>query len=141
MRYRQKLSGPIMDRIDLHVEVAEVEHEKLLARHASDSSETTIDNIQKQITDARQIQFRRYSSRTKLNADITNKEIKDSGYLAEDAQKILNEAAKRINISARSYIKAVKVARTIADLGNSRNIETNHITEALSLRPQLTNLM
>ena len=131
-RYRRKLSGPILDRIDLYSEVDEVEHEKLLSSNTSSTEQTT--NAQARVKAARDVQMKRYSNQTKLNADMTNRDIKKYGELSEEAKSLLDQAAKKLDISARSYMRTVKVARTIADLESSATILKSHIGEALQYR-------
>lgn len=133
-RYRQKLSGPIMDRIDLYTDVHEVDHDKLLSP-AKNNEDTS---IQKRIQKARAIQLDRYGTPTKLNAYMSNADIKSKGNLNQDAQNILNQAAKSLDLSARSYMRIIKVARTIADLSSSSEITSEHIAEALQYRTQQT---
>jgi magnesium chelatase family protein len=130
-QYRQKLSGPIMDRIDLHVNVEAVDHTKLLT-----SNEESDASVRKRVINARAVQAKRYTSPSHLNADMTNREIKRLAHLNSDAQQLLNSAAGKLSISARSYMRVVKIARTIADLAGSAPIETRHITEALQYRPK-----
>jgi magnesium chelatase family protein len=131
LQYRQKLSGPIMDRIDLHVTVDEIDHSKLLlAQEESDSA------VRQRILQARARQERRYGTATRLNASMTNPEIKRFSAITPEAQELLNTAAARLKISARSYMRVVKVARTIADLTGTAKITPIAITEALQYRPQ-----
>lgn len=132
LKYRQKLSGPILDRIDLHVEVEEVEHAKLLSPTSKDEDSA----VTRRITQARDLQAARYDSPTKLNADMTNNDIKHKSNISQEATAILNDAAKALGISARSYMRIIKTARTIADLDGSPDITAAHITEALQYRPQ-----
>lgn len=132
-RYRRKLSGPILDRIDLYAEVAEVEHEKLLANNTSDLNKTD-ETARTQVAVARDTQRARYPKTLKLNADMTNRDIKAKASLAPEAKVLLDRAAHKLDISARSYMRMVKVARTIADLADCEHIETSHISEALQFR-------
>jgi magnesium chelatase family protein len=129
-RYRRKLSGPILDRIDIYSEVDEIEHEKLLS-HTEKDEQT--EQAQVRIANAREIQHKRYDS-PKLNAAMNNRDIKKYAHLTPDAEALLNQAAKRLDISARSYMRTIKVARTIADLEKSEPIEKGHIGEALQYR-------
>lgn len=131
-RYRRKLSGPILDRIDLYAEVAEVDHAKLLA-NATEQSTPDV-SVQEQVVHARAKQDERYQQSIKLNADMTNRDIKSKAMLASDAKTLLDQAAQKLDISARSYMRTIKVARTIADLGDSDTIEKAHIGEALQFR-------
>ncbi|MET1033364.1 MAG: YifB family Mg chelatase-like AAA ATPase [Candidatus Saccharimonadales bacterium] len=135
LHYRQRLSGPILDRIDLHVSVDTVEHEKLLANYSTKKDDS---DIRKIVANARQIQTVRYSDSAKTNATMTNREIKTSALLSNTAKELLNQAATRLDISARSYMRLIKVARTIADLKRSSTIEPEHISEALQYRTSRT---
>lgn len=132
IRYRQKLSGPIMDRIDLYVDVEEIEHEKLLTKQVSDND----DIVRERVLKARQLQEERYLSPSKLNAHITNRDIKTKANITNEASSLLNNAAKTIGLSARSYMRIIKVARTIADLDESKTINAAHIAESLQYRRQ-----
>lgn len=131
MRYQQKLSGPILDRIDLHVTVDLVEHKNLLSAAKTVGQPDIIRRIQ----DARQIQLARYGNLETCNSNITNKLIKRYATPIPPALELLNLAAARLDISARSYMKVLKIARTIADLDGSEHIYQDHITEALRYRP------
>lgn len=131
-RYRRKLSGPILDRIDLYCEVDEVEHDKLLNGHASDHTQST--TARDSIKVARQLQATRYKDTATLNADMTNKEIKTNSLLEPEAKTLLDQAARKLDISARSYMRTIKVARTIADIERCETIQKSHIGEALQYR-------
>ena len=132
-RYRRKLSGPILDRIDLCCNVHEIQHDKLLDRTAGPKADEA---VRQRIQQARGLQARRYGDHGKLNADMTNADIKRYGQLDPPATELLNAAAERLGISARAYMRTVKVARTIADLENSIPITPAHISEALAYRSQ-----
>ncbi len=134
-RYRQKLSGPIIDRIDLHVDVQMIEHSHLLQATAEND-----DAIRKRVERARKTQTERFGSATKLNAHMTNNDIKTVSDITSEAKNLLDNAARRLNISARSYMRVIKTARTIADLEGAKPVESQHITEALQYRPKTTNL-
>jgi magnesium chelatase family protein len=137
-RYQQRLSGPIIDRIDLFANVHEVEHAKLLekSKNIQNSTLSAIERIKK----ARTLQEIRFTSKTKLNSDMTNKDIKTKAELTIPAKELLDTAAQKLDLSARSYMRVIKIARTIADLESSKTIETNHISEALQFRPQSISL-
>jgi len=131
-RYQKKVSGPILDRIDLHLPVHDVEHSKLLAkRHVSGQSRPARSRIRQ----AYERQYRRFG-RSRFNSSMNNKEIRDLAALSPAAKELLDNAAAKLDISARAYVRAVKVARTIADLDNSADIMPSHIGEALRYRHQ-----
>lgn len=129
-RYRQKISGPILDRIDLHVTVDTVEHSSLLQSATTDDIEIAV----KAITQARKTQYNRFKSSQKLNASMTNKELRTFCNFDIGAKAFLDTAAKKLSLSARSYMKVAKTARTIADLEDSKTIKIPHISEALQYR-------
>lgn len=128
--YQRQLSGPIIDRIDLHVDVDEVKHDTLLRSHQEEPSQI----IQKRVMKARARQLARYQDVLKTNASLSNRDIKRHLTLTPEAEQLLNQAAERLNISARAYMRTVKVAQTIADLSNSDTIKSEHIGEALQYR-------
>jgi magnesium chelatase family protein len=131
IRYRHKLSGPILDRIDLCCNVHEVQHDKLLAQRASAAADNA---VRQRILQARKLQARRYGKTNRLNAGMTNRDIKAFAGLQPDARSLLNSAATRLKISARAYMRTIKVARTIADLETVASITPAHISEALAYR-------
>jgi magnesium chelatase family protein len=135
-KYHRKLSGPIIDRIDLYVDVDEVKHSSLLHGQLAESSS----DIQKRVAKARDRQQQRYGDPLKHNASLNNREIKKYIKLVGAAEELLNQAAERLNISARSYMRIVKVAQTIADLADSKQVEVPHISEALQYRRQTTDV-
>lgn len=131
-RYRSKLSGPIVDRIDLFVTVDKIEYAKLLAR--SESSDADDDAIKTRITIARARQSARLESETRLNSHMSNDELSTIANLTQASKEMLNHAAKTLSLSARGYMKVVKVARTIADLEGNSSIDIPHLSEALQYR-------
>ena len=134
-RYQSKLSGPLLDRIDMHVDVPKVEFEKLMGRGEGESSL----DIRKRVEKARCIQVSRFADHPGLyaNADMTVSEIDDFCKLNEDARQVLTLSVRKLQLSARSYHRVLKLSRTIADLDASEGIEVHHVAEALQYRPQL----
>ncbi len=130
-KYQQKLSGPIMDRIDLYVDVHEVLHDKLLSESPDGEPSKA---VKERVRHVRSVQTERYQTDSFTNANSNNRQIKRHANLNEEASELLNTAAQKLGISARGYIKAVKVARTIADLADSQQIEKAHVSEALQYR-------
>lgn len=129
-RYQKKISGPIIDRIDLYVDVDEVKHKTLLRGNGEQSSQ----DIRKRVLNARTRQAERFNKSAKTNASMTNREIKKYLKLSKPAEALLNQAAERLAISARSYMRTIKVAQTIADLDGADTISEAHIGEALQYR-------
>jgi magnesium chelatase family protein len=128
--YQQKISGPILDRIDLHTSVSKVDHKNLLT-HSDDSGD---EHLRASVLRAREAQAKRFSSPVKLNADMSNLDIRELSHLDHAATLHLNLCARRINLSARAYMRTIKVARTIADLAASPTINVAHISEALAYK-------
>ncbi|HZL08142.1 MAG TPA: YifB family Mg chelatase-like AAA ATPase [Candidatus Dormibacteraeota bacterium] len=133
IRYSHRLSGPILDRIDLCCNVHEVQHDKLLVQVASREADET---VRRRILQARKLQSRRYGKTGRLNANMTNRDIKAFANLDEASSRLINSAASRLRLSARAYMRTIKVARTIADLETAAFITPAHISEALAYRSQ-----
>lgn len=132
-KYLSKLSGPILDRIDIAIEVRGVEYEKMIKKSEGETSAS----IRERVIFARKIQqkrFKEYGLKIFSNASMEIKETEKFCILSEKAKAMLNMAAKRLYISARGYDKTLKISRTIADLEGKENISIEHITEALQYR-------
>lgn len=129
-RYSRKVSGPIMDRIDLWLEVEHIEYDKL-SDNASPSAETSA-AIRARVEQARTIGYKRFG---KANSSLSAKDL-ESVRLHKDVQDILNQSAQKLSLSPRAYHRVIKLARTIADLDQKEHIETQHILEALQYRPR-----
>lgn len=133
LRYQKKISGPILDRIDLHMELTMPETDKLLSRE-SDGEKSA--DIQSRVALAREKQFARAG---KLNNELSLKEIKAHCALETAGETIVRKALDSSLLSARSLHKVLKISRTIADLDNAKNIQSKHLTEALQYRPKTNN--
>jgi magnesium chelatase family protein len=130
-RYQKKISGPLLDRIDLHIEVPRVEFEKLTTKELSENSKS----IRKRVEQARDIQTRRFKhSNCTTNSEMKNKDIKEFCKLDEQGTQILKQAVEQLHLSARSYHRILKLSRTIADISSSEKIEAHHVAEALQYR-------
>jgi magnesium chelatase family protein len=131
-RYLAKISGPLMDRIDLHVEVQAVPYEKLADKREGESSAT----IRERVMKARKIQEERYKGIEGIhcNAQITPKLEKIHCKIDAGGEALMKNAMEKLGFSARSYGRIFKVARTIADLENEANIQAHHIAEAIQYR-------
>ncbi len=133
-KYQRKLSGPIIDRIDLYVDVDEVEHHALLHNEKAEPTSSVARRIEK----ARKVQSKRFNSTNRTNGDMTNKEVKATANLTVAAEQLLNKAAASLQLSPRAYMRTIKVARTIADLDDKDSIDQPHVAEALQYRKRET---
>ena len=130
-KYFNKISGPLLDRIDLHVEVDSISYEELSSRELEESSA----DIKKRVNQARFIQLERFkNTNIYSNSKMGQKELLKYCKLDSDCQQTIETAFRVLNLSARAYNRILKVARTIADLDNSENIKTIHIQEAIQYR-------
>ena len=131
-KYLNRISGPLLDRIDLHVEVTPVAFSGLASKETIESSAS----IRDRVIAARTIQAERYKGKTGIyaNAQMGSKEMKDICQLNEAGQRLLKNAMEKLSLSARAYDRILKVARTIADLASSENIMPEHIAEAIHYR-------
>lgn len=137
-RYKRKLSGPIVDRIDLWVSVANVDYKKLGDAEDGEKSE----KIKERVMRARKIQAERFKKAGKSITTNSEMNVKDLGTLVHLPGKVrdmLDDSAERLGLSARAYHRVIKIARTIADLEGSENVEENHILEAIQYRPKVNN--
>lgn len=130
-KYRKKLSGPILDRIDIHIEVPRVPISELSKKTINMENSQ---QIKSRVEIARSIQKERYKSNTFYNSKMTASMIKRFCKLDETSQRLLNNAIEKFKYSARTYNKILKLARTIADLDNSAEIREHHLAEAIQLR-------
>ncbi len=130
-RYRLKISGPIMDRIDLHVDVPRLKIDKL---EESTSGEKSVD-IRKRVEAARVRQRERFvKKKFHTNAEMTSQSVKEFCALDDASKAVLRDAVSRLKLSARGYMRVLKVARTIADLEGVKHLALPHIAEALQYR-------
>ena len=136
-RYQKRISGPLLDRIDIHIEVPRVDYEKLTSDRVGESSES----IRQRVQAARDRQTARYansdSKHVVSNADMRVKEIREYCKLDEQSQIVMRSAMTQLQLSARAYHRILKLARTIADLGGSDEIQPTHLAEALQYRPKI----
>jgi magnesium chelatase family protein len=126
-RYRAKISGPLLDRIDLQIEVPTLSHAELTQQP---NGETSL-QIKQRVAAAYQLQLQRQN---KPNQALSTKEIDKLCQVSDESQALLKQAMARLNLSARAYHRILKVARTIADLSNATHIETAHVAEAIQYR-------
>ncbi len=129
--YEKKLSGPILDRIDLYVDVDAVDHTALMSTSAREESSEQIRN---RVVASRRLQNNR--TKGKLNGSLSSRLLKQTALLDDKAKQLLDTASVQLELSARAYMRTVKVARTIADLAESRTITASHVAEALQYRPK-----
>lgn len=135
-RYQKRISGPILDRIDIHIDVASVETQKLVDDNNQNREKSA--TIQKRVQAARNIQLNRFKNfKIKCNAEMSTRDVKNFCCLNDVSKTIMMSAAATMNLTARSYFKVIKIARTIADLSGELEISTTHIAEALQYRPKL----
>ncbi len=131
-KYLNKISGPLLDRIDLHVEVTPVSFTELSSKEKGESS----NDIRKRVIESRDIQEKRYieDEMVHSNAQMSSKQLQKFCNLDKESREMLKMAMEKLNLSARAYDRILKVSRTISDLSNSENIESQHIAEAIQYR-------
>ena len=133
-RYQRRISGPLLDRIDIHVEVPRVDYEKLADKRQVENSQT----IRARVQAARERQLQRFAG-TKLtcNAEMGPSEVRDFCSVEPSAEKLLKAAMQQLHLSARAFHRVLKLARTIADLAEYDGIAANHLAEAIQYRPRV----
>jgi len=137
-KYSKRVSGPLLDRIDLHIEVPVVDIKELSKNQQLRNTCTSSAEIRIQVAKARQVQKDRFEGdEIYTNAEMRNAHIKKYCYLSKEVKQLLLQAGIAFQLSARSYFKMVKIARTIADLEGAQNIEVCHMAEALQYRPRV----
>lgn len=130
-RYKKKLSGPLMDRIDLFVHINPVSHDELTNLPSGESTEV----IRQRVEKANQIQKKRFQEMSiEFNAEMNNRDIRQHCLISSEAEELLRRAMNQFNLSARGYFKILKLSRTIADLAEVDRIDQVHIAEALQFR-------
>ena len=134
-KYQKRISGPLLDRIDIHIEVPRVDYQKLSSERLGESSA----EIRQRVEKSRQVQRERFadSSGIACNADMRLAEVRKFCKLDETSESLMRSAMNQMNLSARAYHRILKLARTIADLGGSEAIQPPHLAEALQYRPKL----
>lgn len=131
-RYQKRISGPLLDRIDIHLHVPRVEYDKLADHRTGEPSAA----VRARVEAARAVQLRRFGDPRRLNSDMTPPEIRRYCRLDEAGERLLRTAVERLGLSARAYHRVLKLARTIADLAGEERIAAVHVAEALQYRPQ-----
>jgi magnesium chelatase family protein len=138
-KYQKRISGPMLDRIDIHIEVPRVDYEKLSSDRVGESSEA----IRGRVQAARHKQRERFAASDSgplhiaSNADMRVAEVRQFCKLDEGGESLMRAAMGQLNLSARAYHRVLKLARTIADLAGSEEIQSVHLAEALQYRPKL----
>lgn len=135
LRYKKRLSGPLLDRIDIHIDVPAVKVERLISESNDDYESSS--QIRKRILMTKKHQQKRFKNKKIImNSEMNTRTIKEVADMASDAKKVLNDAMRKLSLSVRSYHKVIKISRTIADLEKSIKIKTPHVLEALQYRPK-----
>jgi magnesium chelatase family protein len=130
-RYRRRVSGPLLDRIDIHIEVPAVPYKELSTDYAGEKSEV----IRQRVVRARNTQLERFKAdKIYSNGQMKTRHIKKYCRLKGDAQTLLETAMQKLSLSARAYTRILKLSRTIADLETSEDIQSHHISEAIQYR-------
>ena len=133
-RYQKRISGPLLDRIDIHIQVPRVEHEQLAAKRSGEPSA----DIRARVEAARQRQADRFAgTKLRTNADMGTRELEEHAALDATGQAILSRATQQLQLSARAYHRILKLARTIADLSDAPTVQAPHLAEALQYRARM----
>lgn len=134
INYKKKISGPILDRIDLHIEVPRIKFNKLTAETESESSA----RIKARVEKARAVQAERFKDTNFItNSEMSSEAVKRFCQVDHNSMALLQRAVDQLHLSARAYFRVLKLARTIADLGQMEKIQVNHVAEALQYRPKI----
>jgi magnesium chelatase family protein len=132
-RYQKRISGPMMDRIDIHIEVPRVEYDKLTSEKRGELSEV----VRARVEAARDIQLTRFTGTDLFcNADMGTSEVREFCQLDETGKQLMRSAMSQLGLSARAFHRVLKISRTIADLNGVENIQPAHLAEALQYRPR-----
>ncbi|MCA9156041.1 MAG: ATP-binding protein, partial [Planctomycetales bacterium] len=130
-RYMAKISGPLVDRIDIHIEVPAVPFKELSDERSGTSSET----MREEVVAARRLQTERFrGSHTRYNAQMNSRQVRQFCRLTESGMNMLRTSLNELGLSARAHDKILRVARTIADLDNSETVQDQHLSEAINYR-------
>lgn len=134
LNYNKKISGPLLDRIDLHIDVPKIKFEKLESGENNEASE----KVRQRVQSARQLQEARFKDFDIFtNSEMNNQLIKQFCVVDQASQEMLRQAADHLHLSARAYFRVLKISRTIADLDSSEKIRSKHVAEALQYRPRV----
>lgn len=135
LKYQKRLSGPLLDRIDIHIDVPAVKGEKLIEdQEEAESSEI----VRKRVLQTLSKQHKRFKDKKVImNSEMGTKDLKELLLISDEAKAIMKQAMSAMSLSARSFNKVLKVSRTIADLANSKTVEKEHVLEALQYRPKV----
>jgi magnesium chelatase family protein len=131
-RYESRLSGPLLDRIDMHLEVPSVPYREMASGNSGESSSI----IKERVEQAREVQKKRFAKRKNFycNVQMMPKDLKKFCPLDKASEKLIEDAVERLGLSARSYHRILKIGRTIADLDKSEHLQKKHIAEAIQYR-------
>jgi len=134
LRYQKRISGPLLDRIDIHLEVPRIAYEQLADRRPGEESAL----VRGRVEAAREVQANRFEDgETLTNADMGPREVQKYARLDNQGEQLMRTAVRQLALSARGYHRVLKLSRTIADLTGCEKIETSHVAEALQYRPRV----